>query len=112
MKLKFFIALLFSVLIGAAQNSHIALINATAHLGNGEIIESSLIVINRNKIEVVGDIKGIRLDFKSFDTVIDLAGKHIYPALINSDNILGLHDAEVVRATQDYAEVGAVNPLV
>jgi imidazolonepropionase-like amidohydrolase len=44
--------------------------------------------------------------------VIDLAGKHIYPALINANNILGLHDAEAVRATADFADVGSLNPHV
>lgn len=91
---------------------HIAFINGTAHIGNGKIIESSLIVINGDKIESVGDIKGIKLNYTAFDSVIDLGGKHIYPALINTNSILGLHDAESVRATRDYADVGAFNPHI
>ncbi|MBI2721243.1 MAG: amidohydrolase family protein [Bacteroidetes bacterium] len=91
---------------------HIALINATAHIGNGKVIETSLVVINTDKLEVVSDIKGIKLSYAAYDTVIDLSGKHIYPALINTNNILGLHDAESVRATRDFAEVGSLNPHV
>ncbi|MDI1354801.1 MAG: amidohydrolase family protein [bacterium] len=111
---KNYIIGLFSLLavLSNGQNNHIALLNAMAHIGNGEVIESSLVVIKDNKIEVVQSTKGLRLDYKSFDTVIDLAGKHIYPALINVNSILGLHDAEAVRATQDYGEVGYLNPHI
>lgn len=98
----------------AAQKTytHIALLNATAHIGDGNVIEGSLVVINKDKIETVSPTKGLRLDYHSFDTVIDLAGKHIYPGLINTNNVLGLHDAEAVRATVDFHEVGNVNPHV
>lgn len=94
------------------KHEHIAFINATAHIGNGKVIESCLFVITKNKIDVVSDGRGIKLDYKSFDTVIDLAGKHIYPALLNTNNVLGLHDAESVRATVDFSEVGQLNPHV
>ena len=97
---------------GLAQKTHIALINATAHIGNGKVIENSLVVINKNKLEVVSSITGIRLNPSAYDTVIDLGGKHIYPALINTNNVLGLHDAEAVRATRDFSEVGFINPHV
>ncbi len=95
-----------------AQKTHIALINATAHIGNGKLIENSIVVINKNKLEMVGSVTGIRLNPSAYDTVIDLAGKHIYPGLINTNNVLGLHDAEAVRATKDFAEVGHINPHV
>lgn len=110
--------ILFSLLlitqIFAAQKTynHIAFINATAHLGNGKVIENSLIVINKDKIELVSSVKGIKLNHRAYDTVIDLSGKHIYPAIINPNNILGLHDAEAVRATRDFADVGNINPHI
>jgi imidazolonepropionase-like amidohydrolase len=111
------IVIILLVLIACAGFSQkttgkFALINATAHIGNGKVIEGCLITVNKDKIEVVSEIKGIRLDYKSFDTVIDLSGKHIYPSLINTNNILGLHDAEAVRATVDFHEVGNVNPHI
>jgi len=92
--------------------THIALINATAHIGNGQVIDNCLLVIKNDKIETVTDAKGIKLNYRSFDTVIDLNGKHIYPGFINANNVLGLHDAEAVRATADYREVGQLNPHV
>ncbi|MCW3078189.1 MAG: amidohydrolase [Bacteroidetes bacterium] len=108
------VMMLFSAINVFAQKTykHIAFINGTAHIGNGKIIESSLLVINGDKIESVGDIKGIKLNYTAFDSVIDLGGQHIYPALINTNNILGLHDAESVRATRDYADVGTFNPHI
>ena len=103
----------FSI-IGVAQikYNHIAFINGIAHIGNGSIIESSLIVINKDLIETVTSTKGLKLNYKSFDTVIDIQGKHVYPGLINTNNILGLHDAEAVRATRDYSEIGNINPHI
>ena len=106
------LVLLTQLVFSQKKYQHIALINATAHIGNGKVIESSLVVIKEDKIETVSDIKGIRLSYASFDTVIDLSGKHMYPALINTDNVLGLHDAEAVRATRDFSEVGFINPHV
>ena len=103
----------FSI-IGVAQikYNHIAFINGIAHIGNGSIIESSLIVINKDLIETVTSTKGLKLNYKSFDTVIDIQGKHVYPGLINTNNILGLHDAEAIRATRDYSEIGNINPHI
>jgi imidazolonepropionase-like amidohydrolase len=113
---KYSIAVVFiflSGLLDAQKNyTRVALLNGTLHVGNGKIIEGSLVTINKDKIETVAETKGLRLDYRSFDTVIDLAGKHIYPGLINANNILGLHDAEAVRATVDFHEVGNINPHI
>jgi imidazolonepropionase-like amidohydrolase len=92
--------------------THIALLGATAHIGNGTIIENSFIAIKNNLIETVADAKTIKYDASGFDTIINLNGKHVYPALINTNNVLGLHDAEAVKATRDYSEVGNINPHV
>lgn len=99
-------------LLSQKTYTHIALLNGVAHIGNGTIIENSLIVINKDKIETVSETRGLKLDYRSFDTVINIQGKHVYPALINPNNVLGLHDAEAVRATVDFAEVGTFNTHV
>jgi imidazolonepropionase-like amidohydrolase len=103
---------IFGSVFAQKNYNHIAFINATAHVGNGKVIETSIVAINKDKIEMVSDVKGIKLNPRAYDTVIDLSGKHIYPALINCNNILGLHDAEAVRATRDFAEVGHINPHI
>jgi imidazolonepropionase-like amidohydrolase len=110
--ITFLILLTSNCLLSQKTYTHIALLNGVAHIGNGTIIENSLIVINKDKIETVSETRGLKLDYKSFDTVINIQGKHVYPALINPNNVLGLHDAEAVRATVDFAEVGTLNPHV
>ena len=92
--------------------THIALFGGIAHIGNGKIIESSLIVIKNNLIEAVMDAKGIKINPQAYDTIIDIGSKHVYPALINTNNVLGLVDAESIRATRDFAEVGNINPHI
>ena len=54
-------------------------IGATAHLGNGEKIENSIISVKDGKFDLIGDAKSIRINPDSFDTIIKLYGKHIYP---------------------------------
>lgn len=41
---------------------------------------------------------------------VDLAGGHLYPALIDADTQLGLVEVEALRATRDEYEVGVINP--
>ncbi|MGE0568286.1 MAG: amidohydrolase family protein [Bacteroidia bacterium] len=86
-----------------------AIINAIAHIGNGKVIENCLIIINGELIESVQSVTGIKLNYQSFDTVMDFSGKHVYPGIINCNNVLGLHDAAAVRATVDWKDVGENN---
>ena len=110
---KFLISfLLLSVFLSAQNKKHILLKNATAHIGNGEVIENSLVSIKDGKIDLVADARLIKIDITKFDTTIDLFGKHIYPGLIAPNCILGLQEAEAVRQTSDYAEVGEYNPHI
>lgn len=110
---KFLISfLLLSTLLSAQNKKHILLKNAVAHIGNGEVIENSLVSIKDGKIDLVADARLIKIDITKFDTTIDLFGKHIYPGLIAPNCILGLQEAEAVRQTSDYAEVGVFNPHI
>jgi imidazolonepropionase-like amidohydrolase len=108
----FFLFVLLSNLLTAQNKKHILLKNAIAHIGNGEVIENSLISIKDGKIDLVADARLIKVDFTKFDTTIDLYGKHIYPGLIAPNCVLGLQEAEAVRQTSDYAEVGEYNPHI
>ena len=107
-----FLFVLLSTLLTAQNKKHFLLKNAIAHIGNGEVIENSLISIKDGKIDLVADARLIKIDVTKFDTTIDLYGKHIYPGLIAPNCILGLQEAEAVRQTSDYAEVGEYNPHV
>lgn len=105
-------SLLVSNGFSQSKKNSIALINGIAHIGNGKVIESCLITIKNGTIESVQSTVGIKLNHKAFDTIIDLEGKHAYPALINANNVLGLHDAFSVRATRDLQDVGYINPHI
>jgi len=83
-----------------------------AHLGNGEIIENSVIVVKDGEFDLVADASRIRIDPSAFDTIIRVYGKHIYPAFISPNTTLGITEIDAVRATKDYDEVGEFNPNV
>ena len=112
MKHLFLFLIILSCSLTAQNKKHILLKNATTHIGNGQIIDNSLVAIKDGKIDMVSDARLVKIDISQFDTVIDLFGKHIYPGLIAPNCILGLQEAEAVRQTSDYAEVGDYNPHV
>lgn len=95
----------------AAQQKPIILMNGTAHIGNGEVIENSVVAFENGKITLVGDARTVRLDMSGFE-VINIEGKHVYPGLILPNTPLGLEDISAVRATLDVEEVGDLNPNV
>ena len=94
------------------QTKKIMLLNGIAHLGNGKVIKNSAISIIDGKIDIVADAAVIKIDFKQFDTVINLRNKHVYPGIIAPNSTLGLTEIDAVRATRDYSEVGEFKPHV
>lgn len=89
------------------QKNVVALINARIHVGNGEVVESGMIVFEHGKITKVGPVENI-----TGAEVIDCKGKEIYPGLINANTNLGLNEIGAVRSTRDDYEVGNLNPDV
>lgn len=104
--------ILLSVLANAQKKNRVLLRNGTIHVGNGQVIEMGLVSFADGKILMVADVKGIRIDPIAFDTIIDIDGKHVYPAVISPNTILGLQEAEAIRPTSDFNEVGGINPHV
>ena len=94
------------------QSKSILLMNGICHVGNGTVIENSVVGFKDGKITLVGDATVIRIDKSAWDTTINCAGKHIYPGLIAPNSTLGLTEIEAVRATSDFNEVGYINPHV
>ncbi|MGN7720612.1 amidohydrolase family protein [Chitinophaga sp. 22620] len=91
------------------QQGLVFLRNATIHVGNGQVIQNGTIGFNNGKIMAVGANVPIPAgDVKVFDA----NGQHIYPGLIAPESNLGLTEVESVRATNDYEEVGEINPSV
>jgi len=93
------------------NTSTITLINATIHIGNGQVIEKGFVVIKADKIEAVGDMASFK---GNSSTAINLDGKHIYPGFILPTSQLGIKDigGNAVRGSNDYVELGDYNPNI
>ncbi len=115
--ISYIICLLFAGQLAAQQvpaepqSSPILIKNATAHLGNGEKIENSVIAFEDGKITIVGDARSTRVDESKY-TVVMASGKHVYPGFIAMNSQIGLVEVDAVRATRDDREVGFFNPTI
>ena len=115
--MKKYIVLVFISLFGFAQqtpalkqNKSILILGAKAHLGNGTVIENSLVSIVNGKIVTIGDATLMKP--AKHDIVIDASGKHMYPGFIAPNSTLGLVEIDAVRASDDESEIGEFNPHV
>ncbi|MBI2280472.1 MAG: amidohydrolase family protein [Bacteroidetes bacterium] len=95
-----------------AQTKSILLMNGVAHLGNGNLIENSVIAFKEGKLTMVADARVVKIDPKAFDTIINIQGKHVYPGFIAPNSTLGLVEIDAVRATEDMNETGNFTPHV
>ncbi len=93
---------------GEKQADPILLMNGTAHLGNGEVIENAAIGFENGIITIVASSNVSQGKYK----VIDIKGKHVYPGFILPATDLGLNEVSAVRATQDKSEAGRLKPNV
>lgn len=84
--------------------------NGTVHVGNGQVLEKATLEINNGKIvRVAAGIPIPQDDVK----VYDAEGKHVYPGLILPQSDLGLKEiASGVRGSNDYRELGDINPNI
>jgi len=91
------------------QTAPFSIEGATAHLGNGEIIENSLIMVENGKISWIGSAN---MKIARMGTVIDAKGKHVYPGFIAVNSTLGLVEIDAVRASDDEDEIGSFLPHI
>lgn len=91
------------------QSTAISIEGATAHLGNGKVIENSLIMFNDGKITFVGSAM---MKIARQGTVIKAEGKHVYPGFIAANSTLGLVEIDAVKASDDQREIGISNPHI
>jgi hypothetical protein len=92
------------------QTQSILITGATAHLGNGKVINNSAIAFENGLLTMVADATLIRYDQTKYAKIFDAAGKHVYPGFIAANSALGLVEIEAARATVDNAEVGQLVP--
>lgn len=90
----------------AKQSDAISITGATAHIGDGTIIENCTIIFEDGKITAIGANETTK------GTVINAAGKHVYPGFIAPVKELGLIEIEAVRATNDTDELGEFIPHI
>ena len=90
------------------QNKTISIVGATAHIGNGEIIENSVLVFENGIITQIGQSSSLSGEGE----IINAKNKHIYPGFIIPNSTLGLGEIDAVRATRDFDEVGGMLPHV
>ncbi len=89
------------------QSQAISIVGATAHIGNTEVIENSVVVFEEGKITYVGTDQT-----KATGQQIDASGKHVYPGFIAPNATLGLVEIDAVAATNDEDELGKMLPHV
>ncbi|MFE3867091.1 amidohydrolase family protein [Flavobacterium sp. LS2P90] len=94
------------------QSKSVLILNGTAHIGNGEVIENSAIAFVDGKITLVADARVIRLATGAYDVTIDASGKHVYPGFIAPNSTLGLVEIDAIKSSDDEDEIGAMKPHV
>ena len=93
------------------QNTPIAIVHATAHLGNGKVIENALVTFDQGKItrvEPIGNTTPVLTGF----TVIEATGQQLYPGLIAASSRVGIQGIKAIRQSDDYQELGELTPNV
>ena len=118
MKKQIIYSILFFMVLGnsfaqqtpaAKQTKAFSIEGATAHLGDGTIIENSLIMFNDGKITFVGSAK---MRIARLGTIINAKGKHVYPGFIAANTTLGLGEIDAVDVTIDEKEMGMMKPHI
>ena len=96
--------------VAPAQTRSVLIMNATAHIGDGTVIENAAIGFRNGKLDMVADARLIRLAANAYDETIEASGKQVYPGFIATNSTLGLHELDAIRPANDVAETGAYKP--
>jgi|TARA_R110002020_G_scaffold199778_3_gene401584 imidazolonepropionase-like amidohydrolase len=89
------------------QTEAITITGATAHIGDGTVIENSVLVFEDGKITAIGNAST-----PTKGRTINAQGKHLYPGFIAPAKSLGLVEVNAVRASDDQDELGEFIPNV
>ena len=87
-----------------------ALVGGTLHTVSGPEIEDGIVLISDGRIAAVGRSGEIAVPDGA--TIVNVAGKHVYPGMINPITQLGMVEIGAVGASRDDREVGRYNPHI
>ena len=93
---------------GVAQAKPVVIVGATVYPVSRAPIANGRVRFEGGKLLAVG---GVEVETEGA-TIVDATGKHVYPGMIAAGSVVGLVEVSAVRATNDIAEVGAINPNV
>jgi len=85
-----------------------SIVHATVHTVSGETLEDGTVSFRKGRIVEVGAGKAPLPGAE----VIDAAGKHVYPGLIDLNTAIGLTEIGSVAGSVDITETGDLNPNV
>ena len=92
----------------AAESPSVSIVHATVHTVSGETIEDGTVSFRAGRIVAVGRA----LPPLAGGTLVDAAGKHLWPGLFDANTAVGLTEIGSVAGGVDLAETGALNPAV
>jgi imidazolonepropionase-like amidohydrolase len=93
----------------AAQSQPVVLRGATLHTVTKGVIQNGTIVLDNGRIIAIG---GADVAVPRGAKVVDVAGKHIYPGLIDAYSTVGITEIGAVDVSNDINELGDFNPNV
>jgi len=88
------------------QQRPVALIGGTVHTVSGETLPGATIVFDK------GVITGIGVTVPADAEKVEIAGKHVYPGLIDANSSMGLTEIGSVNGSNDLEETGRINPNI
>lgn len=93
----------------APQSQPVVLRGATIHTVTNGTITNGTIVLDGGKITAIG---GADVAVPRGARVVEVAGKHIYPGLIDAYSTVGISEIGAVDVSNDVNELGDFNPNV
>jgi len=88
------------------QRGAVALRGATIHTVTDGVIENGTIVFDNGIITAVG----VDVDIPAGARIVDAAGKHVYPGLVDAYSEVGIGEIGAVGVSNDQNELGDFNP--
>ena len=118
-----FLNLIFSQqTLAPTQDKSVLIFGGITHVGDGQIINNSVIGFTDGKIDLIASSEGnwtneklgvfSDSNNKKYDTIIDASNHHIYPGIIALNSNLGLVEVDAVRASVDDDESGTYLPEI